>query len=129
MIESRLLHGDQMVLEVEVWEELSVSERFEWLQKKEGYYLTLTFRVLLRGANLVVVTAQPHHPAKCQYAESRRSQSSYQEGTAGNTAFIIGRMILEYRLTPEDRIQVFDEIQAFLDDHMPVSIRLTNNPS
>lgn len=118
MIESQLLHGDQMVMEIGVWEVLARPDRYEYINRKDGLGLTITFRVLLQGPNLVVVTASPHHPDKCCSGDNAQVNSAYQEGT---TAYMIGRMLGEYQLSEADRVQIFDEVQSFLGEHMPPS--------
>jgi hypothetical protein len=115
MVESEMLQGDQMVLEIRVWEKIEERDAAEYLRQKEGRCLTVKFRVLLHGSQLVVITACAYHP-------SRANGDSYMDTHWPPRARgLIEAMLDGYRLFDDDRQVVEDELLAFLDEHMPVS--------
>lgn len=115
MVESEMLQGDQMALEIRVWERLEEPDVAEYLRQKQGLSLTVKFRVLLHGTQLVVITACAYHP-------SRANGDSYVESHWPPAARnLIETMLAGYRLVDEDHQVVEDELVAFLDEHMPVA--------
>jgi hypothetical protein len=115
MVESEMLQGDQMALEIRVWERLEERDAAEYLRQKEGQCLTVKFRVLLHGSQLVVITACAYHP-------SRANGDSYLDTHwPPGARNLIETMLDGYRLVTEDRRVVEDELVAFLDEHMPIA--------
>ncbi len=122
MIECGMTHGDRMAMEICLLDKVSVAEMPEGTDPRKEYLTTLKIRVVLMPSRRVMITVMT-----C--ADCRRSLDSKDDVQGDPGLDAIEGFLMGYRLTEDERTEVFEQIKDFLIEHLVERKPLTGPPA